>query len=74
MDEVIIREEAPDALILALGAKPLILPVPGIHNSNVLIGADLTEESVLGNQVVVIGAVLSDASRPCISLETVIRS
>ena len=55
VDEAIIREEAPDALILALGAKPLILPVPGIHNSNVLIGADLTEESVLGNQVVVIG-------------------
>lgn len=55
VDEAIIREESPDALILALGAKPLILPVPGIHNSNVLIGADLTEESVLGNQVVVIG-------------------
>ena len=35
VDEAIIREEAPDALILALGAKPLILPVPGIHNSNV---------------------------------------
>lgn len=31
VDEAIIREEAPDALILALGAKPLILSVPGIQ-------------------------------------------
>lgn len=75
VDEAIIREEAPDALILALGAKPLILPVPGIHNSNVLIGADLTEESVLGNQVVVIGGGLVGCEQALhIARDRVIRS
>ena len=29
--------------------------MPGIHNGNVLIGADLTQDSVLGDRVIVIG-------------------
>lgn len=53
--EEIILNEHPDALILAVGAKPLMPPIPGIDGQHVLIGADLTEESPVGERVVIIG-------------------
>lgn len=53
--EETIRREAPDALILAVGAKPLIPPIPGTDRDQVVIGADLSEQSTVGKRVVMIG-------------------
>ena len=53
--EDIIRKENPDALILALGAKPMMLPIPGIDRKNVLIAVDLNETSVVGRSIAIIG-------------------
>lgn len=55
LTEDIIRKENPDALILALGAKPMMLSIPGIHRKNVLIAADLNETSVVGRSIAIIG-------------------
>lgn len=59
VDEAIVKEENPDVLIIATGAKPLILPVPGIkegvEKGSILFGADITDDTPLGEKVVVIG-------------------
>lgn len=50
-----VEEIAPDALFLALGAEPIIPPVPGIDGDNVVIGKYLTPDTPLGRRIVVIG-------------------
>ena len=59
VDAALVKEIGPDVLILATGAKPLILPVPGIKegiaDGSILFGADITDHTPLGDKVVVIG-------------------
>ena len=43
--EDLIRAEKPDAVIIATGAKPLVLPIEGIHGDNVVTAEDV----LLGN-------------------------
>ena len=43
--EDLIRTEAPDAIIIATGAKPLVLPIPGMDGENVVTAEDV----LLGN-------------------------
>jgi len=51
-----IKKEAPDALILATGAKPATLKIPGSDKANVTNVFDVLNEKVtLGDKVVVIG-------------------
>ena len=52
--------EAPDALIVAVGSRPRIPPLPGIHGSNVIVVNDyyLHTQEVAG-EVVVLGGGLS---------------
>lgn len=50
-----VEAEAPDALIIAVGASPIAPPVPGAKNDNVVFGADITSETPIGQNVVVIG-------------------
>jgi pyruvate/2-oxoglutarate dehydrogenase complex dihydrolipoamide dehydrogenase (E3) component len=45
----------PDVVIAAVCADPIVLPVPGADGKNVLIGADMTPETPVGQNVVVIG-------------------
>ena len=51
-----IKEESPDAIIIATGSKPLILPIPGIDNNNLIFADDvLTGKSKCGLKVLVVG-------------------
>ncbi len=45
----------PDALIIAIGAKPWMLPVPRDEGAHVIFGADLREDTPVGDNVVVVG-------------------
>ncbi len=55
VDEALVAEVKPDVLIAAVGAKPLILPLPGADGDNVVIGADIMPDTPIGERVVVIG-------------------
>ncbi|MBR3396703.1 MAG: FAD-dependent oxidoreductase [Lachnospiraceae bacterium] len=58
----IIREEDPDILLLAIGAKEWVPPIPGIGNENVVSVVDVDREKVqTGQKVVICGAGLSGA-------------
>ena len=50
----IISSESPDAIIIATGAKPLVLPIPGIDGENVVTAEDV----LLGNADVQPGPVV----------------
>lgn len=51
-----VREFAPDALIIAVGAESLILPLPGIDSKKVIPGTELEKREVeIGKKVVVLG-------------------
>lgn len=52
--EAFIQNESPDALIVATGSKPLILPIPGIDNSGVLCGDDVLDGKVQCRQKVLV--------------------
>ncbi|HJX35172.1 MAG TPA: FAD-dependent oxidoreductase [Desulfatiglandales bacterium] len=46
----------PDVLIIAVGAEPVIPPIPGINNPNVIIANDLPEKyDEVGHKVVILG-------------------
>lgn len=51
-----IKAENPDAVIIACGGKPLIPPIPGIENKNVVKAWDvLSGKAETGNDIVIIG-------------------
>ena len=55
-----IQKFQPDALILALGSKPFVPDIPGIHGQNVVLAEDVDTGSVsCGKKVVVAGAGLT---------------
>ena len=52
----ILEEEKPDALVLAIGAVPIIPPIPGIDGANVVLAEDaLTGRKSVQGAIVVIG-------------------
>lgn len=51
----IVDEVKPDALIIAIGAQPWMLPVPRDEKANVVFGADLRRDTPVGANVVVVG-------------------
>ena len=53
--EKVVKEVGPDVLIAAVGALPVVPPIPGAEGSQVCFGADLTRDTPLGQRVVVIG-------------------
>jgi len=56
----LVQEIAPDALIVCIGAQPMIPPIPGINNANVLHITGLQQErSQLGKKIVIIGGGLT---------------
>ena len=51
-----VEKEKPDTVIVATGAVPLKLPIPGIDNKNVVQAADVfTKKAQVGQRVVVVG-------------------
>ena len=55
VDETLIQEFAPDAMILAVGAEPFVPPIPGIDGANVIPGCDLVGNELSGRKVTVLG-------------------
>ena len=53
-DELVAQLQ-PDAIVAAVGAQPWALPIPGADGENVIFGADLREDTKVGQNVVVIG-------------------
>ena len=51
----LIDEIRPDAMIIAIGAHPWALPVPGADGKNVIFGSELDKDTPVGEKVVVIG-------------------
>lgn len=55
-----VREEHPDALIIAVGATPIIPDIPGISSKNVFWAGDVDTGKVeVGQRVIVVGAGLT---------------
>jgi 2,4-dienoyl-CoA reductase-like NADH-dependent reductase (Old Yellow Enzyme family)/thioredoxin reductase len=50
------EREHPDVLIMALGAEPVIPPIPGVDKKLVRMAADVEEGGDLGERIVIIGA------------------
>ncbi len=51
-----VRDFAPDALLVAVGAEPVRPPIPGINYKNVILGTELSQrESEISGSVVVLG-------------------
>ena len=51
----LVDEVKPDALIIAIGAQPWMLPVPCDEKAHVVFGADLRKDTQVGENVVVVG-------------------
>ena len=51
----VVEQVKPDALIVAIGAKPWMLPVPRDEDAPVIFGADLRKDTPVGERVVVVG-------------------
>ena len=54
VDETLVQALAPDVLIAALGAEPIVPPIPGVDLEHV-IGCEAAEHAPLGDRVVIIG-------------------
>jgi 2,4-dienoyl-CoA reductase (NADPH2) len=55
-DETLIREQAPDALVVATGATPLLPSIPGVNSSKVVLAWDvLANKATVGRKVVIVG-------------------
>lgn len=55
VDASVVAEVKPDVLIAAVGALPIKLPIPGVDSDHVMFGADLAQNTKLGENVVIIG-------------------
>lgn len=56
----LVESEAPDAVIIAAGSRPLVLPIPGIDGENVtIVNNYYLEKEKVGNEVVVLGGGLA---------------
>lgn len=54
--EEFVEKEAPDAVVIATGSNPLVLPIPGIEDSRILRGDDVLDgKARCGNKVLVVG-------------------
>ena len=52
----LVAEEKPDAVIVATGSNPLVLPIPGIHDTGVIHAGDLLDgKASVGKKVLVVG-------------------
>lgn len=52
----LVKAIKPDMLIIAVGAEPIIPPIPGINNSNVITANDLPEKyDQVGHKVIILG-------------------
>jgi 2,4-dienoyl-CoA reductase-like NADH-dependent reductase (Old Yellow Enzyme family)/thioredoxin reductase len=50
------EKEAPDVLVVAVGAEAIVPPIPGIDNPKVVVANDLSEDGVsIGQNVVILG-------------------
>ena len=55
-DEMLLRSLAPDAIILATGSTPLILPIPGLSDCSYVTAQDMLDgKAQMGKNVLVIG-------------------
>jgi len=53
----LIRNEKPDAVIVAAGSEPLVPDIPGIKNTNVVLAGDVdTGKATVGDNVLIAGA------------------
>ena len=61
IDENSIELESADEIIVAIGAKPFVPPIPGIENDHVIevIDAHLARRSEVGNKIILAGGGLS---------------
>lgn len=55
VDEAVIDEIKPDAIIMATGATPIIPAIPGVENKNIVIGEAILTGASFGKNVVVVG-------------------
>ena len=56
VDYQFIKETAPDAVVLATGARPFLPDIRGIENQKVVLAWDvLSEKSIVGKKVVIVG-------------------
>lgn len=56
----LVEKEAPDAVIIAAGSRPLVLPIPGIDGENVtIVNHYYLEKEKVGDEVVVLGGGLA---------------
>ena len=53
--EELVAEVKPDALVIAIGAHPWMLPVPCDEKAHVVFGAELRKDTKVGERVVVVG-------------------
>ena len=51
----IVKQIAPDVLIIATGSRPLVPEIPGIGNKNVITSAEVLKGAKVGGKVVVVG-------------------
>lgn len=55
-DELLLRSLAPDAIVLATGATPLILPIPGLSGCGYVTAQDMLDgKAPMGGSVLVVG-------------------
>lgn len=50
------EKEAPDVLVVAVGAEPIVPPIPGIDSPKVVVANNISEDNVkIGQKVVILG-------------------
>lgn len=55
VNKEVVDEIKPDVLIAAVGSEPFAVPVPGKDGKNVVFGAYITQETKIGQKVVIVG-------------------
>ena len=59
-DKKLVEAENPDAVIVAAGSRPLVLPIPGIDGDDVtIVNNYYLEKDKVGDEVVVLGGGLA---------------